>query len=577
MRKLASILTIAALLCGAAYAGGVDAYVIPLSSPVYEAMDALYAINGMASPSTSRPWTVAEARHILSRVDAEGMDSGESNFYRSVEELLAREEPTWMLDEDSFGLSTTVSLNPEYYWHDNSSFDNDVDWVWDYEHRKPFLNLELEMSVFSWFYTTANAQYTKGRWDGRNDGIWYYDPNTDYPYGIGAGIGPEDDTLHIPAGSISWADEHNTNFPILPETFEFDWPKRAFIAFAGPHWSLTFGRDRMNWGNARIGNLLIDDGLEYHDALRLKLYTQNVFEYEVMFSFFDDDWSGAFHESDSFKMLMAHRIAFRPADWISFTLSENIMYRSSVLEGQSLNPAFIFHNLNNRDMFNALAWGELSIAPFKGLEIYAQFAIDQGKLPQESASERDAWAVLGSLDYTHLIGKGVLEAGFEAAYTTPLIYRRDKVDFIVPHRTATQLAGGDVLKLFYVGFPYGGDTIAMQLDLSYKQPGVWGISSAFRAVVHGSMDMMQSHNREDDNDGYPNKEGSTPTGPDISCTLIGSLAGDYHFPSIAHILDISFFSNISIIDRFMLTGTSDANEPEGMDIQLAIGMSIAVL
>ena len=554
-----------------------DAYVIPLSSPLYDAIDALYAVTGNVMPSTSRPWSSAEAENIFSRIDRMSLDADETALYERVRTMLDSARPYWMLDDGTFGLGTSLSVNGEYYYHTNTSYDNDSDWVWNYEKRKPFLNLEFEFSAFSWFYTVANAQYTKGRWDGRNDGIWYYDPDTAYPEGIGAGLSKDDNELHIPSGSISYSEHSNFNFPSLPETFEFDWPKRAIISFASPGWALIAGRGRMNWGNARIGNLLIDDSLEYHDALRFKVYTKNVFEYEVLFSFFDDDYSGSFHKSDSFKILMAHRISFRPASWISFSVSENVMYRSGVIEGQSLNPAFIFHNLNNRDMFNAIAWAELLIMPFKGFGIYAQAALDQGKLPQESASEMDAWGVIAGLEYTTLAGDGYFKTGLEFAYTTPLLYRRDKVDFIVPHRTSTQLTDGSPIKLFYVGFPYGGDTIASEIDISYVNPGKWSIASAWRAVIHGSMDMFESHNKDNDNDGKPNKDITTPSGDDISMTTTWTLEGTYSFPSIADVMDISLYSSISLVDRFMLKGSFDSNEPSGTDLQLVIGLSLSLL
>lgn len=168
MRKLV-IIALVLLSLFPAFAN--DAYVIPLSSPLYDAIDALYAVTGNVMPSTSRPWSSAEAENILSRIDRMSLDADETALYERVRTMLDSARPYWMLDDGTFGLSTALSLNGEYYYHTNASYDNDNDWVWNYEMRKPFLNLELEFSAFSWFYTMANAQYTKGRWDGRNDGI----------------------------------------------------------------------------------------------------------------------------------------------------------------------------------------------------------------------------------------------------------------------------------------------------------------------------------------------------------------------------------------------------------------------
>ena len=47
----------------------VKAIIYPLDSSIYENMDALYALCGLARPSTNRPWSDAQVRLILSKVD----------------------------------------------------------------------------------------------------------------------------------------------------------------------------------------------------------------------------------------------------------------------------------------------------------------------------------------------------------------------------------------------------------------------------------------------------------------------------------------------------------------------------
>jgi hypothetical protein len=41
--------------------------VLPLSSPLYDEMDALYALCGLAAPSAARPWTNAKPGRCCAR------------------------------------------------------------------------------------------------------------------------------------------------------------------------------------------------------------------------------------------------------------------------------------------------------------------------------------------------------------------------------------------------------------------------------------------------------------------------------------------------------------------------------
>ena len=63
MRKL--ILCLLALLIPVLLFAYNGQKVIPLESEVYSAIDTLYLLEGKALPSTTRPWTVAEAELYL--------------------------------------------------------------------------------------------------------------------------------------------------------------------------------------------------------------------------------------------------------------------------------------------------------------------------------------------------------------------------------------------------------------------------------------------------------------------------------------------------------------------------------
>ena len=65
---------------------------------------------------------------------------------------------------------------------------------------------------------------------------------------------------------------------------------------------------------------------------------------------------------------MIHTLEFRPIDSLYILISEDLMYRMAsdqALDLSFFNPAYIYHNLNNRSIFNAIAYLEVKWAPIK--------------------------------------------------------------------------------------------------------------------------------------------------------------------------------------------------------------------
>ena len=138
------------------------------------------------------------------------------------------------------------------------------------------------------------------------------------------------------------------------------------------------------------------------------------------------------------------------------------MWKYSNFDLGYLNPSFFYHNLNNRSMFNALAYIEVNASLFKGFTLYGQYAMDQARAPHEGDSQSDAWGVSVGGEYTFSLGKSVFTAYSEYLLTSPLLYRRDGVDFIKVSRYYHQGSDNDTyghIPFFeYIGYRYGGDT-----------------------------------------------------------------------------------------------------------------------
>ena len=169
----------------------------------------------------------------------------------------------------------------------------------------------------------------------------------------------------------------------------------------------------MKWGNGHSGNFVIGDHHDYSDFLRLVLFSDR-FSYDWTNMFFETNISSGEGSSTDleFKMLMAHRLEFRILDGLTLAFSENVMYQNDVFDLRHFNPAYIYHNLNSRTMFNAIAHAELDVTLRKGLNLYGQYALDQAVAPNESATQADASAYLVGLEYAHTLSKGILSRLF---------------------------------------------------------------------------------------------------------------------------------------------------------------------
>ncbi|MFA6841407.1 MAG: hypothetical protein WCR05_11565 [Sphaerochaetaceae bacterium] len=576
-KKTLFVLFLVMLAGSMLFASGPYSEMIPLSSSVYQDMDELYAIMDMGTPSNARPWSKGEALMILDRVDTFALRGVSKTLYDKIANAV---EPglRWNF-ADNFGLGVILETNVEYYAHTNGvQFNTEPDWIYGFEQRKPLAKLKLDFSVKDMFYTYADLQYGYGRTN-PDDTITALSEFTG-GQGVGSLISETDaGSSYYVKDSVVYSRSSGWNIPPRSAEFDFEWPKRAIFSLGGSFWNVSVARDRVDWGNSHIGNFIIDNHVDYHDFFRFSAFSDH-FKYEWLNVFFDTNPKSSESPTTSSRILMAHRLEFRPWSWLTFSVSENVMYQADTVNLRYLNPAFIFHNLNNRSMFNAIAHAELDIMLYRGLNLYGQFVLDQARAPNEAAVQSDAWGVLGGFEYSHAVGPGILTTSLEYAYTTPCLYRRDGVDFLMFQKSFT-LGKSFVLNLDYIGFPYGGDAQVLQWNISYRMPSYGEIAFSLQGQRHGEMDIFTPHHVDSngnptDNSGVPNYAGATPSGDDITETLVASLAGKYEIPHFVSWIDMSIWSRLDWIGRRIHTRSTNSYSGEASDLQFTIGMEIVL-
>jgi hypothetical protein len=502
MKRL--ILSVMAVLLGMTVSAQNMQKVYPVDSAIHTGIKALYMEAGIAPPSSSGPWSAAELRDMLQRLSGLQLSEQGAQLYGRLNDALDIRDMTDRTVQGSIGFNPTIEL----YLHSNDSdYRLDTDWLYDYDKRRAFVDIPIETFLTDYIYNLTTLAMLKTRF-----------------------------TYNDLTGEINSSEVFSplvtSNFPFgeaLVNHVDLNFPERAVIGIGFDRLNLTLGRDDLKWGSGRTGSLTVGDHLDYYDFLKFTSFHKN-FKYTWLVAGFDSPvWDGQqnsflelydeaelildgdgkiigvrpLNRSDNLKMYVAHRFEFRfLRDRARFALTEAMIYQTSTLDFRYLNPAMFYHNLFIRANANSTLTFELDINPFRNINIYASLLVDEFPYPGEDQTA--PWAHptgIGQqygVETTWPVGPGHLTGWAEYVRTDPLLYLRDKVEYIV-HRRVFSMERGISVDRNYLGYQYGNDVImlaggvgydwfdylAASLSILYKQHGendmdsTWGIGPAY--------------------------------------------------------------------------------------------------
>ena len=405
----------------------------PVDSPVYQAIKDIYIMTGHAMPSPTGPWSSAELGEMINVIPESDVPDVLKESYAWVRSELNKDLHR---DFDFMSLQFSGNTATEFFAHTNTDgqirednnkvyeklFTGRENWSFDMVHSNPFLELDLEFDVEDHFYFFMGSQIKTG-------------------FHYGTGWKKELGATHI-GSNIPF-------FPVIDKKPFFSWdmnmPYRSFASFGSDHWTVQIGRDRLNWGLGRTGNMAISDNLPYHDMARFTAYSRS-FKYTFLISSFphESNYYGPYEGSSKWgkqekefikgiKLYVAHRFEGRVLhDRLSFSITEALMYASAdgTLDLRVLSPISIFHNLYTVSNSNSTIIGEIDYTPIKGLNIYAQLIVDDLAVGGESAGSPsnkgypNAIGGLAGTTYVANLGNGLLKFNLEGAYINPYTYLR---------------------------------------------------------------------------------------------------------------------------------------------------------
>lgn len=480
MKKRFLLHLILAAILTSALSASHDMEIIPLSSPVYEYMESLYVLEGKAAPQGAKPWTVADVKQQLDRINPTSVPA--QNLYDILSEYTDSE------DEKNVKVDVDMSLTPSLGLHlNNTDFDESGKW------RSQVLNdklLHLNGSLYVYDYFAADMGLSLGFANSVNS--YGKTVKDDQEYKKVFQLSDDEDRFN---------NKVSTNIPFLSSgNIDVDVTDNSYISVGVPYISLSLGRGQLSLGNGKMGNLILGNNLPYHDYLSISASNNTWFDYTMLMSFFthpQNYYQGHTSLIHGIQMFIAHRFEMRMlSDKLRITLNEATMYQSedNTIDFRVFNPLLIMHGFYISANANSLASIELEFAPFRNFQLYASFAIDDLAVNEKKAPEPGAtlnmWGVMGGMRVSVPAKKGYFTLNLEAVYTTPFMYHKDSygnadysLDFI---GTVGFMHGNKkVYNRQYLSFPFGSDALAAMLDVSYTNPLKWSIGLNLFAMAHG--------------------------------------------------------------------------------------------
>ena len=489
-----------------------DQEILPLEDEIYDYIDLVYILDSKIPPTSAKPYSIGQMKLYLNEINYNSLGKTARKYYNYVLEKLHKEENLFKLDDySSIDLNATSGV--EMYSHTNTE---DVttfrDWIYDQEDRMPLLKLGLKLSVNDIFFTSSEMQYMQGKYEPSDSSDYYLENETfysTYQNGIGTIATYTNNTDYDPITynikTEQYTKSFSTNIPSASKYIDFDTPKRSIISVGGKNINFNFSKDKINWGNSIIGNFIYDDHIK-HNFINLKVFSPK-FNINNTIAFLNTKTSSGEGADTEVKMFLAHRLEFMPFDFFRFAVSENVMYQNTINSFLYFNPSYIYHNLNMRGMFNAIASLETEVLLFNRVNWYSQFVLDQARAPNESDSQSGAWGLSSGLNYIIPLENDILSLSVEGIYTLPCLYRRDIVDFIVFDRTFV-INQSYVIEPTFIGYSEGGDTVAFKIQAEYDKLNKFKALLFYSLTLKGEVDIFSAIHTDDGstytNDGMPN-------------------------------------------------------------------------
>ncbi len=517
-----------------------DQKIVPIDSEIYSLMSLLEAEAGVSSLSAVKPFSEAQIKNIIEQIDEGQLSQPGKIAMKRLEKLL---EHSGIYQENGFLMDVSIAASIESYLH---SSDDETQWYYAYEDRRPFLTVTAETWFNKGFYAVMEPDFEESRFiitDTDDDG------------------------------------EYKGNYTNLPVSFgdlNYHFPDRGFFSFGGSNWNIQLGRDQFEYGNGKNGKLLLSSYPDYYDFFKIRGYTDN-FAYTWTYLNFES-WTDY---DPAQRYQVDHALEARFFDKFTLSVNESSLFYGESTELQFINPLIVYHNLfrnhpitdedGNISVANICMTAGFSIVPLSGIEFYGEYLLDEistGLEQAEYGSEvnvtPNADAHLLGIDFSLPVGPGYISAYFEYLYTSPWCYLLEipEAGMVWSHRESSDILNKRVNIYKPIGYKYGPDTIAFSSEAGYTIPGMIKAALTADYILKGGNTIATEYEETAEAAGL-----KTPTGIPEYKLVIG-LYGTYEiFPFLCASVNLAYIN----INNFN-------HEPESVfnDFQAVISVKMTI-
>ncbi len=526
---------------------------IPLSSSLYEEIELLYRFDQKALPFSAKPWSTEEALGMLEILSPSDANQA---LLASAYETLNRFALKQVSDTFSYKLSTTVAL--EGYVHSNSAdFTTTYDWIYSVDERKDPFTFDLQMQYSDSLYFATSVSVGIAAFCDKDGAYAEYD-------NVGAYYDVNDHASYQTTAYLFQKQTSSNLFTADTEMFA-DWPRHSQLSLGGPWYMVTLGRGEVSWGNGQTGNLVVSSHIKNHNHFNATFFS-NQAALQFLAIFIPDPLG-----TDVQRIFLGHRLEARLRSWLRVSVTENTMYKGESVILWYMDPTFLYHNLYDDDHLNSIASVEADVALLPALSLHAQLALDQYQLPNESqTAAANAKGVLLNLAYSwKAIEEGYWTATLEYVSTDPSLYRRNKIDFLVPRGLHNN---GNPIIVDYLGYPWGSDSKVYSLQLSYLIPKRWEMNLQATILRQGAVTFTEPHNSTIGSEFTGN---STIVGPSPSGTIIDEriIIGWENSYTLWDPF-LTFTSSVNCIGKRKYNSITKTANDYTSDLQLVVGLQL---
>ncbi len=436
---------------------------------VYDAVAKLSIEAAIVNFTELTPLTVGELKFYLAEIPEHSLSPAGQELYQRVYRFLYT-DGSWFqgrlsqktgFSDSALKFSADLRLNPEGYYKSNA----DIGWTHRYYFADNLLTVPVRVGI------------------------------SDY-LSLGADI-----FLGMNYGGIQ---RHNnySNLPIPDDgtsTHEFLWPKFAYgvagATFNGWGVNAVVGKEGMSIGRTETGSILYNATFETDSYIQLNAFTRS-FKYSLDTVQVSKD-----------KYLYLHHFDVRL--FKKFRLG---MIEGSLVDGpfelRFLNPLMTMHSfaawteydteaedkIYGDAHFCAILAFTFDFTPIRNLRIYGIYNQIEMQLPGEKQSfEGQSYpdSIGGQLGVELIVPDrhmGYWTAVVEGVYTSPFLYLKQSPDWSLVRARNDQLNSSRNPIYSWMGSPFGPDTLAGKLAVSYEKPGKWSVGLDYLFAAQGTND-----------------------------------------------------------------------------------------